>query len=59
MMFYGFLGSLDRLVLTYKFVIDRTKGINHPDFPDSFYPLDYGFLEGTTSGDGARACMWC
>jgi hypothetical protein len=42
-----FWGSLDNLVLSHKLVIDRPKGSNHPDFRDSIYPLDYGFLEGT------------
>lgn len=33
-------------------VIDRPRGSAHPRFPAVIYPLDYGFLEGTSSGDG-------
>lgn len=33
--------------------IDRPKGSHHPKFPDApAYPLDYGFLKGTSSMDG-------
>ncbi len=32
-------------------VIDRPKGCPHPRFPAMAYPLDYGYLAGT-SGDG-------
>lgn len=38
--------------------IDRPKGSAHPRYPDFFYPLDYGFLAGTTSGDGAGIDVW-
>ena len=39
-------------------VVDRPKGSIHPRFPGAEYPLDYGFLEGTTSGDGAGVDVW-
>jgi len=32
--------------------IDRAGGTPHPRFPDLVYPLDYGFIRGTTSSDG-------
>lgn len=43
---------LDRLVASSRIVIDRPKGSHHPRFPEMTYPLDYGYLEGTTAGDG-------
>ena len=34
-------------------VIDRPLGSVHPRHPDICYPVNYGFLPGTISGDGA------
>jgi inorganic pyrophosphatase len=34
-------------------VIDRPIGSVHPRFPAHVYPLDYGYIPGTTSADGA------
>ena len=34
-------------------VIDRPLGSCHPRHPDLRYPVNYGFLPGTISGDGA------
>ena len=34
-------------------VIDRPSGNHHPRHPDLHYPLNYGYLPGTMSGDGA------
>ena len=50
--------SLEHLVQTQKLVIDRPKGSGHPQFPESIYPLDYGYLEGTISGDGQGIDVW-
>ncbi len=36
----------------HELVIDRKKGSVHPRFDDMVYPLDYGYLAGTTSMDG-------
>ena len=33
-------------------VIDRPYGSHHPHFPDIIYPLNYGYVNGTSSGDG-------
>lgn len=33
-------------------IIDRPAGSAHPRFPAVRYPIDYGYLEGTTGGDG-------
>jgi inorganic pyrophosphatase len=43
---------LDELVAGCGLVIDRPKGSPHPRYPDFFYPLDYGYLDGTRSADG-------
>ena len=32
--------------------IDRPKGTAHPDYPEMIYPLNYGYVEGITGGDG-------
>lgn len=34
-------------------VIDRPLGTRHPRHPDICYPVNYGFVPGTVSGDGA------
>ncbi|HEU5370483.1 MAG TPA: inorganic pyrophosphatase, partial [Ktedonobacterales bacterium] len=49
---------LDMLVQTCALVIDRPKGSAHPRYPDFRYPLDYGYLEGTASGDGMGIDVW-
>ncbi len=47
-----FWTALDALVSESEIVIDRPKGSAHPRFPDMIYPLDYGYLKGTSSMDG-------
>lgn len=49
---------LDRLVLESSVVIDRPKGMAHPRFSDAIYPLDYGYLDGTTGMDGGGVDVW-
>jgi len=44
---------LEKLIASTSIVIDRPKGSCHPRFPDLKYPLDYEYLEGTRSMDGA------
>ena len=53
-----FWQTLDELVATSKIVIDRPKQTSHPRFPDLIYPLDYGYLDGTTAGDGDGIDVW-
>ena len=55
-----FWQNLQDLVNRSKIIIDRPKGSCHPKFPEAPpYPLDYGFLEGTTSMDGQGIdCFW-
>jgi inorganic pyrophosphatase len=53
-----FWGYLDQLVTAHSLVIDRPRGSCHPRFPEISYPLDYGYLEGTSSGDGDGIDVW-
>lgn len=53
-----FWEALDRLVAESRVVIDRPKGTCHPRYPELAYPLDYGYLDGTTSGDGGGIDVW-
>ena len=47
-----FWATLDAFVATSTLVIDRPKGSRHPRLTVAIYPVDYGYLEGTTAGDG-------
>ncbi len=49
---------LDQLVSEHEIVIDRPQGSAHPHFADMIYPLDYGYLAGTTSGGGQGIDVW-
>jgi inorganic pyrophosphatase len=53
-----FWEKLDRLMGSSEIIIDRPKGTAHPRYPDDIYPLDYGYLAGTTSGDGDGIDVW-
>jgi inorganic pyrophosphatase len=50
--------SLDQLIKDNVLVIDRPRGSAHPRYPDFMYPVDYGYLEGTKSGDGHGIDVW-
>ena len=54
----AFWDSLERLLRTERLVVDRPRGSTHPRFPDFVYPLDYGYLEGTSGGDGGGIDVW-
>jgi inorganic pyrophosphatase len=47
------MNSRDFLRKTVTVTIDRPLGSIHPKNPDIVYPLNYGYIEGTVSGDGA------
>lgn len=47
-----FFAALAHLVQTSEVVIDRPRGTTHPRIPEAIYPVDYGYLSGTTSADG-------
>jgi len=53
-----FWEHLDRLITANRLVIDRPRGSHHPRYPDIIYPLDYGYLEGTTTVDGGGLDVW-
>lgn len=53
-----FWRALDELVEQSKIVIDRPKGTAHPRFPNFIYKVDYGYLENTSSMDGAGIDVW-
>ena len=44
--------------MTNSLVIDRPRGSAHPRYPSVLYPLDYGYLENTTSSDGGGIDVW-
>ena len=53
-----FWQAIDALVAASAAIVDRPRGSRHPRYPESEYPLDYGYLEGTCSGDGAGIDVW-
>jgi ribosomal-protein-alanine N-acetyltransferase len=50
--------TLEKLIADSEIVIDRIKGSAHPRYPDFLYPLDYGYLKGTTAMDGGGIDVW-
>lgn len=53
-----FWDALDQLAASCEIVIDRPKNSAHPRFPDYIYPLDYGYLKGSSSMDGGGIDIW-
>jgi inorganic pyrophosphatase len=53
-----FWSRLAALVAGANVVVDRPKGSAHPRFPRMIYPVDYGYLSGTHSGDGHGIDVW-
>jgi inorganic pyrophosphatase len=53
-----FWQGMTQLLITNSLVIDRRKGTTHPRYPQLIYPLDYGYLENTTSSDGGGIDVW-
>ena len=53
-----FWSHADDLVGSSSIVIDRPKDSPHPRYTEFTYPLDYGYLKGTTSGDGEGIDVW-
>ena len=54
----GFWDYLDQLVAACPVIIDRPGNTPHPRYPDIVYPLDYGYLEGTSAADGGGIDVW-
>jgi inorganic pyrophosphatase len=53
-----FWKELNQLATSNSIVIDRYEGGTHPRYPEVIYPLDYGYLENTTAGDGNGFDIW-
>lgn len=53
-----FWQQLDTLLTRSWIVIDRRRDTAHPRYPDMIYPLDYGYLAGTTTVDGGGVDVW-
>jgi inorganic pyrophosphatase len=53
-----FWSYLESLVSSHAAVLDRPAGTAHPRYPDLIYPYDYGYLQGTTGGDGQGIDVW-
>ena len=53
-----FWKAIDKLVECSEIVIDRPKGTAHPKYPAFIYHVDYGYLKGTSSMDGAGIDVW-
>jgi inorganic pyrophosphatase len=49
---------LDKLVASSQVIIDRPRNSPHPRYPEIIYPLDYGYLEGTSAVDGNGIDVW-
>jgi inorganic pyrophosphatase len=54
----SFWEYLDSLLRSAQIIIDRPRGSSHPRYPSYVYPLDYGYLEGTSAGDGQEIDVW-
>ena len=55
----GLISRLLRAALAWSYLgktvtvkIDRPAGSVHPEYPDTIYPVNYGYLPGTVGGDG-------
>ncbi len=55
---HEFRNYLQQLVESSQIIIDRPKGSTHPRFPGKDYPVDYGYLQGTTSNDSSEVDIW-
>ena len=54
----SFWHAMSELLITNPVIIDRPKGSTHPRYGEAIYPLDYGYLENTTSSDGGGIDVW-
>jgi inorganic pyrophosphatase len=54
----SFWKAMSDLLTTNIIVTDRPKGSTHPRYGKAVYPLDYGYLENTTSSDGGGIDVW-
>jgi inorganic pyrophosphatase len=54
----SFWRCLDKLIEESEVVIDRPKGSSHPKYKSFVYPIDYGYIMGTTSSDKHEIDVW-
>ena len=54
----SFWSNLDALISSSQLLIDRPKDSAHPTYPQAIYPVDYGYLEGTSAADGGGIDVW-
>ena len=54
----SFWHAMDQLWRRGSIIVDRPKGSSHPRHADMIYPLDYGYVENTTSSDGGGIDVW-
>ena len=55
---HSFWHAMTELIAKSSISIDRPKGSIHPRYGEALYPLDYGYLENTTSSDGGGIDVW-
>jgi inorganic pyrophosphatase len=53
-----FWQGMGDLIHSNRIIVERPKGNPHPRYPEIVYPLDYGYLENTTAGDGDGIDVW-
>ena len=53
-----FWSRLDELIESSEIILDRPRGTRHPTYKNIVFPLDYGYLEGTTTVDGNGRDIW-
>ena len=53
-----FWDYVETLLASGEWVIDRLAGSAHPRYPERIYPLDYGYIAGTTAADGDGVDIW-
>jgi inorganic pyrophosphatase len=53
-----FWKALSRLVDSSDIIIDRPRGSAHPRYANDIYPLDYGYLLGTSASDRGGIDVW-
>jgi ribosomal-protein-alanine N-acetyltransferase len=55
----NFWQIINKFVSESEIIIERPGGSPHPRYPDFIYPLDYGYLKGTTAvADGGGIDIW-
>jgi len=54
----SFWQAMTELAANNPITLDRPRGAAHPRYPDLIYPLDYGYLENTSAGDGDGIDVW-